>query len=68
MFIVQTIGKLIKNTFLLKITLFQRKKQPIFERQNLNFRTHLKRLARETLCSSKEDDMHYGAYKGLYSS
>lgn len=28
------------------------------ERNNLNFRTHLKRLQRETICFSKEDDMH----------
>lgn len=28
------------------------------ERNNLNFRTHIKRLQRETICYSKEDDMH----------
>jgi IS1 family transposase len=28
------------------------------ERNNLNFRTHLKRLHRETICFSKADDMH----------
>jgi insertion element IS1 protein InsB len=28
------------------------------ERNNLNFRTHLKRLQRETICFSKADDMH----------
>ena len=28
------------------------------ERQNLNFRTHLKRLARRTLCFSKSVDLH----------
>jgi insertion element IS1 protein InsB len=28
------------------------------ERQNLNFRTHLKRLARRTLCFSKSVDIH----------
>ena len=40
-----------------------KKKTTYIERQNLNFRTHLKRLARETLCSSKKDDMHYGLIK-----
>lgn len=33
------------------------------ERKNLNFRTHLKRLARKTICFSKKDDMHYGIIK-----
>jgi insertion element IS1 protein InsB len=33
------------------------------ERQNLNFRTHLKRLCRRTICFSKLDDMHYGFIK-----
>jgi IS1 family transposase len=28
------------------------------ERNNLNFRTHLKRLQRETICFSRADDMH----------
>jgi insertion element IS1 protein InsB len=28
------------------------------ERQNLNFRTHLKRLQRKTICFSKSDEMH----------
>jgi len=28
------------------------------ERSNLNFRTHLKRLHRKTLCFSKNEDMH----------
>lgn len=28
------------------------------ERNNLNFRTHIKRLQRETICFSKADDMH----------
>ena len=28
------------------------------ERNNLNFRTHIKRLQRETICYSKQDDMH----------
>lgn len=33
------------------------------ERQNLNFRTHIKRLCRKTICFSKKDDMHYGFIK-----
>src|SRR5690242_27665 len=28
------------------------------ERNNLNFRTHLKRLQRETICFSKQEDVH----------
>ena len=47
------------------------------ERKNLNFRTHLKRLSRRTICYSKDATIHdniIGAYiernyyqKGLYS-
>lgn len=37
------------------------------ERQNLNFRTRLKRLQRETICFSKSDQMHYAVIK-LYIS
>ncbi len=33
------------------------------ERSNRDFRTHIKRLARETVCFSKKDDMHYGIIK-----
>jgi insertion element IS1 protein InsB len=33
------------------------------ERNNLNFRTHLKRMQRETICFSKEEDMHYAVTK-----
>jgi insertion element IS1 protein InsB len=33
------------------------------ERRNRDFRTHLKRLCRETVCFSKKDDMHYGTIK-----
>jgi IS1 family transposase len=33
------------------------------ERNNLNFRTHQKRLQRETICFSKEEDMHYAVTK-----
>lgn len=33
------------------------------ERQNLNFRTHLKRLHRETICFSKISDMHDAVLK-----
>lgn len=33
------------------------------ERRNRDFRTHIKRLARETVCFSKKDDMHYGLLK-----
>jgi insertion element IS1 protein InsB len=33
------------------------------ERQNLNFRTHLKRLHRRTICFSKSDEMHKAVVK-----
>ena len=33
------------------------------ERRNRDFRTHLKRLCRETVCFSKKDDLHYGIIK-----
>ena len=33
------------------------------ERNNLNFRTHLKRLQGETICFSKADDMHEAVTK-----
>jgi insertion element IS1 protein InsB len=33
------------------------------ERQNLNFRTHLKRLHRRTICFSKSDEMHEAVIK-----
>ena len=33
------------------------------ERQNLNFRTHLKRLQRRTICFSKSDEMHEAVIK-----
>lgn len=33
------------------------------ERRNRDFRTHLKRLCRKTICYSKKDDMHYGIIK-----
>jgi len=33
------------------------------ERRNRDFRTHIKRLCRETVCFSKKDDMHYGMLK-----
>jgi IS1 family transposase/transposase-like protein len=33
------------------------------ERNNLNFRTHLKRLQRQTICFSKADDMHHAVTK-----
>ena len=33
------------------------------ERRNRDFRTHLKRLCRETVCFSKKDDLHYGFIK-----
>ena len=45
-----------------KHTISKRKTQKI-ERQNLNFRTHIKRLCRETICFSKLDDMHFGFIK-----
>ncbi len=45
-----------------KHTISKAKTQKI-ERQNLNFRTHLKRLCRKTICFSKKDDMHFGFIK-----
>jgi insertion element IS1 protein InsB len=45
-----------------KYTISKAKTQKI-ERQNLNFRTHIKRLARKTICFSKKDDMHLGFIK-----
>src|SRR4051812_19652048 len=33
------------------------------ERQNLNFRTHIKRLQRESICFSKSDEMHDAVIK-----
>ena len=45
-----------------KHTVTKKKTQKI-ERQNLNFRTHIKRLCRKTICFSKKDDMHYGMLK-----
>jgi IS1 family transposase/transposase-like protein len=33
------------------------------ERQNLNFRTHLKRLQRRTICFSKSEEMHQAVIK-----
>jgi IS1 family transposase len=33
------------------------------ERNNLNFRTHLKRLNRKTICFSKSEDMHKAVIK-----
>ncbi len=40
-----------------------KKKTTHIERKNRDFRTHLKRLCRETVCFSKKDDMHYGVIK-----
>ncbi len=39
------------------------------ERKNLNFRTHLKRLSRRTICYSKDEQIHdnvIGSYIGQY--
>ncbi len=33
------------------------------ERKNLNFRTHIKRLQRKTICFSKSQEMHYNVLK-----
>ena len=43
--------------------IISKKKTQKIERQNLNFRTHIKRLCRRTLCFSKKDDMHFGFIK-----
>jgi IS1 family transposase/transposase-like protein len=43
-------------------TISKRETQHI-ERENLNFRTHLKRLHRKTICFSRADDMHYAVIK-----
>ncbi len=45
-----------------KHTISKIKTQKI-ERQNLNFRTHIKRLCRKTICFSKKDDLHFGFIK-----
>lgn len=45
-----------------KHTISKKNTQKI-ERQNLNFRTHIKRLCRKTICFSKKDDMHFGFIK-----
>lgn len=37
------------------------------ERKNLNFRTHLKRLSRKTICFSKDEEIHDNVI-GLYIS
>ena len=40
-----------------------KRKTTHIERRNRDFRTHLKRLGRRTVCFSKKDDMHYGIIK-----
>jgi IS1 family transposase/transposase-like protein len=40
-----------------------KRKTTHIERKNRDFRTHLKRLCRRTVCFSKKDDMHYGIIK-----
>ena len=40
-----------------------KRKTTHIERRNRDFRTHLKRLCRKTVCFSKKDDMHYGIIK-----
>ena len=51
-----------KNTLLPKLKLLTLKSDRRCG-QNRDFRTHLKRLCRETVCFSKKDDMHYGIIK-----
>lgn len=51
-----------KNIPVEKHTISKKETQKI-ERQNLNFRTHIKRLCRRTICFSKKDDMHFGFIK-----
>ncbi|MDI9363681.1 MAG: IS1 family transposase [Flavobacterium sp.] len=43
--------------------IISKRKTTHIERKNRDFRTHLKRLSRETVCFSKKDDMHYGIIK-----
>jgi len=43
--------------------IISKKKTTHIERRNKDFRTHLKRLCRETACFSKANDMHYGVIK-----
>jgi insertion element IS1 protein InsB len=45
-----------------KHTISKKRTQKI-ERENLNFRTHIKRLCRRTICFSRMDDMHFGFLK-----
>ena len=43
--------------------IISKRKTTHIERKNRDFRTHLKRLCRKTVCFSKKDDMHYGIIK-----
>ena len=43
--------------------IISKRKTTHIERKNRDFRTHIKRLCRETACFSKADDMHYGIIK-----
>ena len=40
-----------------------KRKTTHIERRNRDFRTHLKRLCRKTVCFSKKDNLHYGMIK-----
>jgi insertion element IS1 protein InsB len=43
--------------------IISKRKTTHIERRNRDFRTHLKRLTRKTVCFSKKDDLHYGIIK-----
>jgi insertion element IS1 protein InsB len=43
--------------------IISKKETQNIERNNLNYRTHIKRLSRKTICFSKADVMHYNVIK-----
>ncbi|MBK8442317.1 MAG: hypothetical protein IPL35_02415 [Sphingobacteriales bacterium] len=57
------IGSLIKKYIAPQKHIIAKAKTTHIERRNRDFRTHLKRLCRQTVCFSKKDDMHYGIIK-----
>lgn len=58
------IGTRVENHIPLQKYIIAKAKNTYFERQNRDFRTHLKRLSRETVCFSKKDDRHCRIIKG----
>ena len=65
-FALQMIGAHIRGYFLLNIdTIIGKDNTWKIERKNLNFRTHIKRLNRKTICFSKNEQIHDNVI-GLY--